>query len=288
MVAIRFGGCSSKVIRILIMFNLGELAVPFMMSRALGVMMEKVNRGTILGLGGDLVDGNWHKWEIYIKYNTDGSGEGHSNGILTVWVDDVERIHRTWIRPICTSGGKISRMSFGYFHNILTSSSGWQIDDIEIWDGIPNAIDINPPSLSNSQPTGTLSSGTTQTTISLTTDETAECKYGTLMNVPYDSITNTFSSTNSTTHSQTITGLSDGNTCHYYVRCQDESGNQNPDDFEISFSVASPPHTVYGLSNFIQLVADWLKSESGLTSDVNGDGVVNTRDLGIMMSNWQN
>ncbi|MCD6149657.1 hypothetical protein J7J13_02635 [bacterium] len=28
--------------------------------------------------------------------------------------------------------------------------------------------------------------------------------------------------------------------------------------------------------------------EFGLESDVNGDGVVNTRDLGIMMSNWQN
>jgi len=46
-------------------------------------------------------------------------------------------------------------------------------------------------------------------------------------------------------------------------------------------------HTVYGLSNFIQLAADWLKSEPpALESDVNGDGIVNTRDLGIMMSNW--
>jgi len=53
---------------------------------------------------------------------------------------------------------------------------------------------------------------------------------------------------------------------------------------EISFSVASS--TTYSISNFIQLVTDWLKSESGLTSDVNGDGVVNTRDLEIMMSNW--
>ena len=147
--------------------------------------------------------------------------------------------------------------------------------------------DTTPPTLSNSQPTGTLSSGTTQTTISLTTDETAVCKYSTTAGTDYDSMENTFSSTNSTTHSQTITGLSDGNTYHYYVRCQDESGNQNTDDFEISFSVASPSHAVYGLSNFIQLAADWLKSEPpALESDVNGDGIVNTRDLGIMMSNW--
>jgi len=54
-----------------------------------------------------------------------------------------------------------------------------------------------------------------------------------------------------------------------------------------SQSCESP--TTYGISNFIQLVADWLKSEPPtLESDVNGDGVVNTRDLGIMMSNWSN
>jgi len=51
-----------------------------------------------------------------------------------------------------------------------------------------------------------------------------------------------------------------------------------------SQSCESP--TTYGISNFIQLVADWLKSETGLTSDINNDGVVNARDLGIMMSNW--
>ncbi len=48
----------------------------------------------------------------------------------------------------------------------------------------------------------------------------------------------TFTNTNSTSHSQNITGLTDGNSYIYYIRCQDSSGNQNTDDFTISFSVA--------------------------------------------------
>ena len=237
----------------------------------------------------DYVMGNWMHVEIYYKLST---GANHSNYDGTQWLK-VNGI--TVISDNQVSTGKPGRMSVpsinasGNGYSGCEAGHGWfQLDDYEIWDGIPTSgPDTTPPSCSNSQPTGTLSSGTTQTTISLTTNETAVCKYSTIAGTNYDSITNTFSSTNSTTHSQTISNLSDGNTYHYYVRCQDESGNQNPDDFEISFSVASPPHTVYGLSNFIQLVADWLKSEPpALESDVNGDGVVNTRDLGIMMSNW--
>jgi len=101
--------------------------------------------------------------------------------------------------------------------------------------------DTTPPSRSNPQPTGILSSGTTSTIISLYTDETATCKYSEIAGTAYDSITNTFTTTGGTTHSQTITGLSDGNTYTYYIRCQDTATplNQNTNDFTISFSVAN-------------------------------------------------
>ena len=49
---------------------------------------------------------------------------------------------------------------------------------------------------------------------------------------------NTFSSTGGTAHSTTINGLANGGTYSYYVRCQDASGNANPDDFTITFSTA--------------------------------------------------
>ncbi|NOQ67985.1 hypothetical protein GQ568_00925, partial [Patescibacteria group bacterium] len=99
------------------------------------------------------------------------------------------------------------------------------------------------PVRSEASPSGTLSSGTTQTTISLTTNENATCKYDTTSGTAYDSIANTFSTTGTTSHSQLVTGLSDGNTYSYYARCQDDIGNQNSDDYTISFSIDSnnPP-----------------------------------------------
>lgn len=101
--------------------------------------------------------------------------------------------------------------------------------------------DTTPPIRSNGSPTYTLSSGTTQTILSLTTNESAICKYGTTAGTSYPSIANTFSSTGGTTHSSTLTDLIDGSTYTYSIRCQDLAGNFNTDDYTISFLVAYPP-----------------------------------------------
>lgn len=95
------------------------------------------------------------------------------------------------------------------------------------------------PVRSNTSPSGTLVSGTTQTTISLTTDEETICKYDTNSGTAYDSMTNTFTTTGETSHSKLVTGLSDGSTYNYYVRCKDRSTNQNTDDYTISFNISS-------------------------------------------------
>ncbi len=44
----------------------------------------------------------------------------------------------------------------------------------------------------------------------------------------------------------------------------------------------------YGLSDFATLVQNWLQTVAGgrEAGNVNGDAIVNTRDLGIMMSSW--
>jgi hypothetical protein len=97
--------------------------------------------------------------------------------------------------------------------------------------------DTTPPVLTNGQPTGVLSSGTTTTTLSLTTNEVATCRYATSAGVAYGSMTNTFSSTGGTSQSTTVTGLNDGGSYTYYVRCQDSAGNANSSDYVITFSV---------------------------------------------------
>ncbi len=98
--------------------------------------------------------------------------------------------------------------------------------------------DTTPPTLSNGSPASTLTSGTTQTTLSVTTDENATCKYSTTPNTDYSSMAKTFTTTGGTSHSTTITGLSDGNSYTYYVRCEDSANNANATDYKISFSVA--------------------------------------------------
>ena len=101
-------------------------------------------------------------------------------------------------------------------------------------------LQASAPVRSGGTPTGTLPSGTTSTTLSLTTNENATCRYSTTPGVSYSSMTDTFSTTGGTSHSTTISGLSDGDSYSYCVRCQDDSGNVNTSDYGISFSVAVP------------------------------------------------
>ena len=100
-------------------------------------------------------------------------------------------------------------------------------------------LDITPPTQDNGLPTGALSAGTVETTLSLATNENAVCRYATSTDMEYGIMTNIFDITGSTTHSILITGLSDGNSYFYYVKCQDELDNANTDDYEISFSISN-------------------------------------------------
>jgi len=108
----------------------------------------------------------------------------------------------------------------------------------------PSPPDTTPPVPSNGSPSGILPAGTTSTTLSLDTDEDATCRYSTTSGVEYASMTDTFSPPGGMSHSATVSGLADGTTYNYYIRCQDTVGNTSTTDFLISFSVdfvVSPP-----------------------------------------------
>lgn len=97
--------------------------------------------------------------------------------------------------------------------------------------------DTTPPGRSSGQPTGTLPHGTSSTSISLATNETATCKYDTVPGTSFSAMSGAFAQTGGLAHSTVVAGLSDGNNYNYYIRCQDALNNANPDDFVISFSV---------------------------------------------------
>jgi hypothetical protein len=106
----------------------------------------------------------------------------------------------------------------------------------------PAPDDVAPPIVSGGQPSGTLASGTTETTMSISTDEAATCKWG-VSSASYASLPNTFSTTGGTSHSTTLSGLIDGQSYARYVRCEDAEGHANGSSYTVSFDVASstPP-----------------------------------------------
>ena len=105
-------------------------------------------------------------------------------------------------------------------------------------DSITVNHDPTPPVISNGLPAGILSHGTTTTAMSLTTNEAATCKYSTT-NTTYGSMPYTFSTTGGTSHSQTLTGLTNGSSYLYYVRCMDALSNANTSSTAISWAVSS-------------------------------------------------
>ena len=103
----------------------------------------------------------------------------------------------------------------------------------------PPPPDSIAPARSSGAPSGILPSGTSQASITLSTDEAAVCRYATTPGVAYGSMPHAFTTTGGTAHSTAITGLADGVSYGHFVRCQDLIGNANTDDFVIAFSVAS-------------------------------------------------
>jgi len=101
-------------------------------------------------------------------------------------------------------------------------------------------LDTATPVRSAGAPSGILPLNTTSTNMTLTTDEAATCKYSTTPNIAYGSMTNLFTTTGGTSHSRSMTGLVNGGSYNYYVRCNNATNYPNLNDFPISFSVAAP------------------------------------------------
>lgn len=64
------------------------------------------------------------------------------------------------------------------------------------------------------------------------------------------------------------------------------SSYSGPDESAKSMALSSHTRQPYSASDFSTLVSNWLRTGPGIVSDVNGDEVVNTVDIGIMMNSW--
>ena len=98
-----------------------------------------------------------------------------------------------------------------------------------------------PPFRFNGAPTSTIGGTTLAVEISLETDEFAVCKWSQASGTAYAAMPYTFENTGFTqlTHSHVVSVVQDAQNT-FYVRCIDDEGNFNIDDYIISF-YAPPP-----------------------------------------------
>jgi len=100
--------------------------------------------------------------------------------------------------------------------------------------------DTTPPQLSNPQPSAVLPWQSTFVNISLSTNETATCRFDT-QDRSYDQMMYVMQGTNAAFHWHTIQPLLPGQNYTYYIRCADTSGNASLNSLPIQITVANQP-----------------------------------------------
>lgn len=104
-----------------------------------------------------------------------------------------------------------------------------------------------PPFRFNGAPSGRISGTSLNVQFSLETDEFALCRYSIASNTPYFSMSNEFSTNFTIIHAATV-AVATNTTYTFFVRCTDDEGNINTDDYMIQFEVPEYPDGVPGVS----------------------------------------
>lgn len=110
----------------------------------------------------------------------------------------------------------------------------------EVGIGPADTTETIPPYRFNPTPTSTIGGTTLSVEIGLETDELAICKWSTASGTAYAAMPSTFTTTGKIVHS-TVVGVTPGQLNIYYVRCIDDEGNFNIDDFLIAFVANDQP-----------------------------------------------
>lgn len=98
-----------------------------------------------------------------------------------------------------------------------------------------------PPVRVNGLPSGLIAANNPNIEISLETNRPSTCRYSTTASTTYASMVNTFDSSGGTLFYTTITGHQNATSYTYYVRCIDNTGSPNTDDYPISFTLDVTP-----------------------------------------------
>ncbi|MDP3990752.1 MAG: hypothetical protein Q8P63_00375 [Candidatus Nealsonbacteria bacterium] len=110
-------------------------------------------------------------------------------------------------------------------------------DDFVIIVEIELLEDLIPPVRTYLYPDSDLAAGTTATNLMVYTNEPATCRYDKQQGVVFNSMKYSFSKKDINTYSAQVSGLEDGITYNFFVKCKDTEGNINPGDVMIRFKV---------------------------------------------------
>ena len=165
---------------------------------------------------------NWT--DDYKKWNASSS---NSSATVSVVLGNV--LPNTWI---------LVNKSGSPWRSFYSNSSGYvTVDYSEGFSTIQfEAGQDTPPIISNGNPSGTVT-GSTQT-LSVTTNENAQCRYSTTPGTPYPSMDSSTTTSTGTSHTWAIE-TPYYTTYNYYIRCNDSYGSYNTEDYTITFAVSN-------------------------------------------------
>lgn len=121
-------------------------------------------------------------------------------------------------------GGGVAEAYAGFSIAVVPSVSTGRVDTTE----------LVPPVRFNGEPTGEIGGTTLNVEMSVETNELSRCKYSSAAGTAFFSMPRFFTHTGQLVHS-TIVAVATNTINSYYVRCIDDEGNFNIDDYTISF-----------------------------------------------------
>ena len=172
-----------------------------------------------------------------IGANTSNATEGSTSyssttGTTTIQSDiGIKNASTTGMHKVLlqTSGGTDS----AYARFVIFLVEGILIEDVD-------TTEVIPPVRFNGAPSTTIGGTTLSVEMSLETNEFAVCKYGTVASTSYALLPYTYESTGLVVHTQELTVVNE-TSYTFYVRCIDDEGNFNIDDYIVTFDVPEVP-----------------------------------------------
>ena len=126
--------------------------------------------------------------------------------------------------------------------NTLLDSGTAMFAIIESTTVVVDTTDVFDPLRTEGLPSGLLPGGTTAVWMSIQTDRYANCRYSTTPNTIFSAMTNTMIPVGSNQlHYVVLSGLVEGGSYTYYVRCENNGHLANATDYPIAFDIGVVP-----------------------------------------------